>query len=233
MRIEDILPVKLGVVLYPEHEKVKSLIIDEINSHGKEYEHRKRDSTEKSLEHFDYYSPLSNDKYKDFREWIQLQAEIYARDILHFDTSEYVLTDSWMNVCDAGGYQRPHYHINSVVCALYYVSFNELYHSPTYFYRPNDSEQYPDYLPYMLTNDKKTKYNEVNEVVGLEGSLLLWRANCVHGYRTNHTDNRITISSNLMPRYINSFKVEPLTNSERHTAMTTFRSRLWDNPNFE
>ena len=38
MRVEDILPVKLGVVLYPEHEKVKSLIIDEIGNHGKEYE---------------------------------------------------------------------------------------------------------------------------------------------------------------------------------------------------
>ena len=77
MRVEDILPVKLGVVLYPEHEKVKSLILDEIGSHGKEYEHRKTDSTEKSLEHFDYYSPLSNDKFKDFREWIELQAEIH------------------------------------------------------------------------------------------------------------------------------------------------------------
>ena len=26
----------------------------------------------------------------------------------------------------------------------------------------------------MLTNHKHTKYNDINEVVGLEGSLLLW-----------------------------------------------------------
>ena len=30
MRVVDILPVQLGVVMYPEHEKVKSLLIDEI-----------------------------------------------------------------------------------------------------------------------------------------------------------------------------------------------------------
>ncbi|MBV22831.1 MAG: hypothetical protein CMA53_01860, partial [Euryarchaeota archaeon] len=78
MRVVDILPVQLGVAMYPEHEKVKSLLIDEIKSHGSEYEHKKIDATAKSLEHLDYYSPLSNDKYKEFREWIELQAEIYA-----------------------------------------------------------------------------------------------------------------------------------------------------------
>ena len=30
MRVVDILPVQLGVAMYPEHEKVKSLLIDEI-----------------------------------------------------------------------------------------------------------------------------------------------------------------------------------------------------------
>ena len=39
MRVVDVLPLKLGAVLYPEHDKLKSLIIDEINSHGNEYEY--------------------------------------------------------------------------------------------------------------------------------------------------------------------------------------------------
>ena len=73
MRVVDILPVQLGVAMYPEHEKVKSLLIDEIESHGDDYEHKKIDAVTKSLEHLDYYSPLSNDKYKEFREWIELQ----------------------------------------------------------------------------------------------------------------------------------------------------------------
>ena len=38
MRVVDILPVQLGVAMYPEHEKVKSLLIDEIESHGDDYE---------------------------------------------------------------------------------------------------------------------------------------------------------------------------------------------------
>ena len=137
----------------------------------------------------------SSDKYKDFREWIQKQAEIYAQDILGYDTSDFLLTDSWLNVCDSGGKQSPHFHINAVVCALYYVYLADESHSPTYFYRPNNSMNYPDYFAYMLTNQKETKYNYINEVVGVEGSLLLWPANTCHGYTTNHTDNRITVSS--------------------------------------
>ncbi len=72
MRVVDILPLKLGAVLYPEHEKIKSLIIDEINSHGSDYEYKKVDADVKRLEHLDYYSPLSQDKYKEFREWISI-----------------------------------------------------------------------------------------------------------------------------------------------------------------
>ena len=187
-----LLPVQLGVVMYPEHEKVKSLLIDEIDSHGDDYEYKKIDDVTKSLEHLDYYSPLSNDKYKEFREWIELQAEIYAQDILGYDTSDFVLTDSWLNVCDSGGKTTTTFPYKCCVCALYYVNFDdEVTLNYTYFYRPNDSQKYPDYYSYMLTNQKETKYNYINEVVGLEGSLLLWR-NCVHGYRTNYTDNRIT-----------------------------------------
>ena len=68
MRTVDVLPLKLGAVMYPEHDKVKSLLIDEINSHGSNYEYKKVDAYAKGLEHLDYYSPLSQDKYKEFRE---------------------------------------------------------------------------------------------------------------------------------------------------------------------
>ena len=208
-------------------------MIEEINNHGIDYEHKKVDAYAKGLEHFDYYSPLSDDKYKEFREWIQIQAEIYARDILNYDTSDFILTDSWLNVCDSGGRQSAHYHINAVICALYYVNFDDEVHAPTYFYRPNNSMNYPNYFAYMLTNQKETKYNHINEVIGVEGSLLLWPANTCHGYTTNYGNNRITVSSNLMPRYINEVRIEPLTKDERHTAMTTSRSgKLWDYPLF-
>ena len=33
MKVVDILPENLGVVIYPEHDKLKSLVIDEINNH--------------------------------------------------------------------------------------------------------------------------------------------------------------------------------------------------------
>ena len=59
MRTVDILPVQLGVVMYPDHEKVKSLLIDEIESHGDEYEHKKIDAVTKSC--LLYTSPSPRD----------------------------------------------------------------------------------------------------------------------------------------------------------------------------
>ena len=58
----------------------------------------------------------------------RVAAEIYARDILNYDTSEYLLTDSWINVCDVGGKAKPHFHINAS-CVLYYINFNDTSHS--------------------------------------------------------------------------------------------------------
>ena len=49
MRVVDTLPLKLGAVLYPEHQKVKSLMIEEINNHGIDYEHKKVDAYAKGL----------------------------------------------------------------------------------------------------------------------------------------------------------------------------------------
>lgn len=226
MKIVDILPTRLGAVMYPEHDEIKSLIISEIDNHS---EHR-RDAP---LEHVDYYSPLLDTKFTKFREWIEQQAEIYARDILEYDVNDLIVTDSWINICNGGGYQHPHFHINSFVCALYYVSFDDNLHAPTYFYKPNDSQRFPDYLSMMLTNHTETKYNQPNGLVGIEGSLILWQSNTVHGYMMNNNDNRITISTNIMPKSLGTYHIVPLNKDERHTQMITQRSgQLWDSPKF-
>ena len=229
MLITDILPTNLGVEICPFHDEVKTLILDEIDSHGNDYEYRKPKSN--TLEHLDYYSPLHDDKFTKFREWIQEQAGIYARDILGYDVTDLVVTYSWINICKPGGHQVPHYHINSFVCALYYVNFDDEIDSPTYFWQPNPTQ--PRDFPVMLTRKNQTKYNSLNEIVGLEGTLLLWPSNLIHGYKTNYTENRITISTNIMPTTVGSYKITPLNKEERHIQMLAQRSgQLWDVPEF-
>lgn len=231
MEVKDICPIPLGVEICPFHEEVKQLVLDEISNHGSNYEHRKPKSD--TLEHLDYYSPIHAEKYNKFRHWVELQAEIYANDILKYQTGEMIVTDSWINICKPGGYQPPHYHINSVICALYYANFDDDLDTPTYFYQPNPAQQFPDDLRFMLTRRERTKYNSPNEVVGLEGSLLLWPSNLTHGYTTNYSQNRVTISTNIMPTRIGSYRVSSLTSEERNTQMLVQRSgQLWDSPDF-
>lgn len=227
MEVRDILPTNLGIEICPFHDEVKSLILEEIDGHGNSYDYRKPKSD--TLEHLDYYSPIHADKFARFRGWIEEQAEIYARDILGYDVDELVVTDSWINICKPEGYQVPHYHINSFVCALYYVNFDDEHDSPTYFWKPNPTQ--PLDFPVMLTRKNQTRYNCLNEVVGLEGTLLLWPSNLIHGYKTNYSNKRITMSTNIMPTKVGCYRVTPLSEEERHKQMLAQRSgQLWDVP---
>ena len=233
MEIRDICPIPLGVEICPFHENVKKLVFDEIEEHRSDNRHKQLN--DRNLEHLDYYSPIHADKYTELRNWIELQAEIYAHDILKYDIGEMMITDSWLNVCHPGGYQYPHAHCNSVICALYYVSFDDEVDPPTYFYQPNPAQQYRDDMVFMLTKKNQTKYNCPNEVVGMEGTLILWPSNVVHGYKRNNTDSsdRITFSTNLMPTRVGSYKISPLSTEDRNKQVSVQRSgQLWDSPDF-
>lgn len=220
MQVIDILPTQLGVSFCPFHDEVKSLIIEEIDNNTQTYG---RDS----VGHLDAYSPLHHTKFDKFRSWIEEQATIYT------GLDHLMVTDSWVNICHEGGYQHPHFHSNSYVCSLYYVSFDGDTHSPTYFHAPTNDMKFPDHNSLMLTNEKETKYNQPNEVVGIEGSLILWPSYIAHGYRMNNYINRVTISTNIMPTNVGSFGVVPLTLEERDKQNSASRSgNLWDNPQF-
>ena len=149
MEVVSILPQPLGIVKCPFHDEVKQLIKQEIvTKQGGKYVEISPNSDE--LVHIDYYSVLDRPQFLKLREWVEEQATIFMENVLGEYVQEgSIVTDSWINICKPGGHQVPHYHINSFVCALYYVNFDDEIDSPTYFWQPNPTQ--PRDFPVMLT----------------------------------------------------------------------------------
>ena len=124
-----------------------------------------------------------------------------------------IITDCWLNKCDAGGEQFYHTHANSYISGTYYVNYIRGIHAPIGFrnkdFNPeNCTVQYLD-IPVKYPS----KYNTQGAFVNYEeGDLLLWPSNIAHGYEDNLENNRISISFNVMPKYIHnqsySFRIE-------------------------
>ena len=143
------------------------------------------------------------------REFIELQNFIlncvdqYAKNILKLPTSM-IPAGSWVNKTNKGFSQKIHNHGNSYLSATYYIQYDPSIHSSINFY--NNKEQEAK-LPYMYY--KPTEFNEYN-ALGFslsdlkEGDLLIWPSHLEHGYDENLGDNRISLSLNFLPEYINN-----------------------------
>ena len=204
MEVVNILPTPVAIIPCPFHAKVKETILSEIekqNENSLTYNINSKD-----LKHIGHYSVLQDDeKYGRFTNWIEQQAEYYAKE----EKGDYIpetvqVTDSWYNMSDDGGKQYFHHHCNSYISGIYYVNFDrEKGHVPTSF--TNDSKIYTPHAPvFDIFKNKLTQHNQDNLVFAKEGELLLFPSQIAHGYENNKGDGRITLSMNIMPTVVSS-----------------------------
>jgi len=234
MTVVDLLPSPLYVQECPFHDKVKSLFLAEIEQQDGEIIKNPRSH---SLTHIDHYSVVQDDRFSRFRTWVENCAEDFMSNVMGYYLPETMqVTDSWINICNEGGYQSPHFHSNSVISALYYVNFDPEKHSHTYFGRPRLGMSYPQYNALQIPYHKETRYNQFDCVTGAEGRLFLWESHMIHGFKVNNHPNRITVAMNLMPTVISNgdygWRVQLLEQNEREEHVSAWRQgQLWDLPN--
>ena len=233
MDVFSILPTPLGVSQCPFHKDVKSLILKEIELRSQS---PYTSQNGENLYHFDYYSLLQQDRFKQFKSWIQEQGKTIVMDVMgHHLQDTMVVTDSWVNVCHKNGLQKTHNHNNSFISAVYYVNYTDQ-HVPTYFVK-NELM-----IPVLgsVTNtsnmsipfEKETIYNQVEEVKTNEGDLVLFPSNILHGYKTNCSDERITVAMNMMPNVLSGWdygwSVQPLTDEQKlETTSKKSNGDIW------
>ena len=209
----DIFPNAIGRITYDKSEPTKKTILDLME--GTEMEPNAKDP---SLYHFDNEtnkSFLHKECFLEFREWMEKTCTDFVKNTLGYNISgNMIITDSWLNLCDKGGGQYPHFHGNAYISGTYYVNFKQG-HSPLCFRHPENSTH--SHFPTITLQCDKSNPNKYNSDVFIfpeEGELVLWQSNLTHGYSDNQLDGRISISMNFMPEIVNndkySYRVVPL-----------------------
>lgn len=214
MKLFDIFPSPIFGIQYPEHQYLKEKVLEIVETHMDDFE---ENISSKNLLHFKNtldQSILYDSIFSDFKIWLEDMCYDYVTSLLGYELSDRIIvTDSWLNKCNAGGEQFPHYHSNSFVSGTYYLNFDPEKHSPIMFNKKS-ALSHPHHPTIALSpkNDFITKYNTDSIVYPEEGEVYLWESNMSHSVPKNLADNRITLSMNFMPTVVSNsrygFKVE-------------------------
>jgi uncharacterized protein (TIGR02466 family) len=216
MKLYDLFPNPIFGIDYPEHDKLKKIILQIMEECKDDFEFNGQSSNLSHLKNKLNESILHEEQLKEFKDWVEETCSDYVTDCLGYNLQEKMMvTDSWLNKCDKGGSQHPHYHSNSYVSGTYYVNFQDG-HAPLMFNK-RSALLFPNHASIVLPENDNfiTKYNTDSAVYPEEGELYLWQSQMTHSVPENGLDNRISLSMNFMPTVVSNtrygFRVEYLS----------------------
>ena len=212
MNVAEIFPTPIFIENYSEKDSIKSLILKEIKTLKPE-QHLCSDE----LIHYGNSADSSifkKKQFKFFKKWCEKNCEKFITDILGYELKDGVfVSDSWINVCNKGGFQQPHYHTNSYISGTYYVNFDkDAGHSPLTFQAPSNA-QHIGKQSISLSKADPGRFNSDSNYYPENGDLVIWQSNLLHGHYGNEADNRISVSMNFIPKVLTNgqygFRVSP------------------------
>jgi uncharacterized protein (TIGR02466 family) len=142
--------------------------------------------------------------------WLKKQIEEAAtfayQELLNFQQSGPLkITNAWFNLSQPGGAQSMHSHANSLLSGTLYLHTDDKT-DITFFHPLLTPSVHPELYdkPSNRKNDFGLCYHHKEVVVGVSaGQCLFWPSSLKHGYLNNRTPNRLSLSFNLMPEYLN------------------------------
>lgn len=187
----------------PETDSVKAYFFEHIqNVSGDE-----RDE-QGALSH--YYS--RQNVLAKFPELKTLSANLHKaasftyKELLNYkDSGDLKVTNSWFNLCKLGGSQPAHNHANCLLSGTLYLNTDE--HTALDFHHPISSvSQHAELYdrPSDEANEYGLKFHKRQSRIRVKnGDCLFWPSHLRHSYQNNQTADRLTLSFNLMPEFLN------------------------------
>ena len=93
--------------------------------------------------HNNKYNSTSNNsyvfdnKFKQIKEFCEQHIKIYVENIINpKEELEFYITQSWLNVTKQGGSHQQHWHPNSIISGVFYISVGK--NDGIFFYDPNN-----------------------------------------------------------------------------------------------
>lgn len=127
----------------------------------------------------------------------------YLDHVYCYDYESFEIVHAWVNRTHSGGYQRMHYHGNSIVSGVYYLRADEHTSSPLCFDKPELNSQ-----PYFAIATHTSTALTANRIAygARAGWAYLFPSQLRHGYEApNRDDSRVSLAFNVMLGGIGQF----------------------------
>ena len=72
-----------------------------------------------------FYNLLLQPEFKEIKVWVEECAKDFLDNVLKMEYEEFFITESWMNICEKGAYQKIHNHSNSIISGTLYLQSEE------------------------------------------------------------------------------------------------------------
>ena len=111
--------------------------------------------------------------------------------------SNFAISDCYIELASKGALYAPHEHSNCLFSGTFFINYIPESHSFLKFKRNVMSQMFP---VMMLPFETMTAFNLQEATVPYSnGDVLIYPSNMTHGYESNPTDDRITLTFNVIP----------------------------------
>ena len=143
-------------------------------------------------------------------KWLEKQIEkagnLVYQDLMNFKKSGPMrITNAWFNLCEVGGSQPAHNHVNCLLCGTLYLHTDA--NTKIYFHHPQKTDSHHAELfdsPDTTPNEHGLSFHQQESQIDVNaGDCLFWPSRLMHGYSQNKTPGRLSLSFNMMPEKLN------------------------------
>ena len=119
----------------------------------------------------------------------------YLDNVYCYRYESFEIIHAWVNRAAEGGYQRMHFHGNSIVSGVYYLKADARQSSPLCFDKPEINTQ-----PYIAIAAREQTVLTANRMAfpAATGVAYLFPSQLRHGYETPTRGERISLAFNVM-----------------------------------
>ena len=111
--------------------------------------------------------------------------------------TQFGFSDSYLEIANKDAIYAPHEHSNCLYSVTYLVNYDEKQHAYMKWRRNVASHFYP---VIQLDTSELSPYNMTEATFKQsEGDILVYPSNITHGYDSNPSDQRITLTANIVP----------------------------------
>jgi uncharacterized protein (TIGR02466 family) len=111
--------------------------------------------------------------------------------------SNFAISDCYVEVAHQGAIYAPHEHSNCLFSGTLFINYEPQQHAFMKFKRNVMSQMFPIM---MLPFEQMTAFNLQEATIPYSnGDCIIYPSNLTHGYESNPTDNRITLTFNVIP----------------------------------